>query len=85
MLELDITDKPNIKMGGPIGIYEQEQLDDEALELIVHPDKLTGKTVVKNTVTGKTMITTTGMSDYIHPNCMVFNENGRLFVGDSKG
>jgi len=23
--------------------------------------------------------------DYIHPNCMVFNENGRLFVGDSKG
>jgi jouberin len=23
--------------------------------------------------------------DYVHPNCMVFNSNGRLFVGDSRG
>ena len=23
--------------------------------------------------------------DYVHPNCMVFNANGRLFVGDSRG
>lgn len=45
LLELSIMEKPNIKVGGPIGIYEQEQLDDEALELIVHPDKLTGKTI----------------------------------------
>lgn len=86
LLELSIGDKPNIKMGGPIGIYEQEQLDDEALEFIVHPDKMTGKTLVKNNVTGKTTIQTNGaMGEYVHPNCMVFNENGRLFVGDSKG
>ncbi len=23
--------------------------------------------------------------DYVHPNCMVFNAHGRLFVGDSRG
>jgi hypothetical protein len=51
----------------------------------VHPDKLTGKTMIKSTVTGKSMAVTTAMADYIHPNCMTFNENGRLFVGDSKG
>ena len=23
--------------------------------------------------------------DYTHPNCLTFNGNGRLFVGDSRG
>jgi len=26
-----------------------------------------------------------GLQDHVHPNCLVFNENGRLFVGDSRG
>lgn len=25
------------------------------------------------------------MSDYVHPNCLSFDKNGRLFVGDSAG
>jgi len=81
---LNILEVPNIKTGGPIGIYEQDQLDDEALELIVHPEKLTSKTMGKST-NGKTTTSSFAMSDYIHPNCMTFNENGRLFVGDSRG
>ena len=48
LVELNIMERPNLKAGGPIGIYEQEQLDDEALELIVHPDKLTSKTMIKS-------------------------------------
>jgi hypothetical protein len=27
----------------------------------------------------------TSVFDYVHPNCMAFNANGRLFVGDSRG
>ena len=45
LFELNIMESPNIKMGGPIGIYEQEQLEDEALEMIVHPNKLTANTM----------------------------------------
>jgi hypothetical protein len=44
-------EKPNIKVGGAMGIYEQEQLDDEALDLIVHPNKLSGATALRGTVT----------------------------------
>lgn len=33
-------EQPQIKMHQ--GIYDQEELDDEALELIVHPNKLQG-------------------------------------------
>jgi len=31
------------------------------------------------------MIVSYDMSEYIHPNCMTFNKDGRLFVGDSHG
>jgi hypothetical protein len=44
LIELSIMEKPNIKFSGAVGIYEQEQLDDEDLELIVHPNKLSGAT-----------------------------------------
>lgn len=82
-----------MKIGGPVGIYEQEQLEDEALELIVHPNKLTSNTMAGGTSLlrgGLTLQNTNnttyyGLQDYVHPNCLVFNENGRLFVGDSRG
>jgi len=31
------------------------------------------------------MVVSYDMSEYIHPNCMTFNKDGRLFVGDSHG
>ena len=76
LIELSIMEKPNIKMGTG-GIYEQDQLEDEALELIVRPNK--AGTTLKGTTTMASVF------DYVHPNCMTFNENGRLFVGDSRG
>lgn len=85
-IELSIMDKPNIKVGGVVGIYEREQLEDEDLELLVHPNKLSGATnVVGTTLTQNVVTSTTTVFDHIHPNCMVFNENGKLFVGDSRG
>ncbi len=43
-LELSIMEKPSIKVGGAVGIYEREQLEDEDLELLVNPNKLSGAT-----------------------------------------
>jgi hypothetical protein len=37
-------EKPSIKVGGAVGIYEREQLEDEDLELLVNPNKLSGAT-----------------------------------------
>lgn len=59
------------------GLYDQDLIDDETLQLIINPNnqaKFGYTNMVSNTV-----------FDYIHPNCMVFNTNGRLFVGDSRG
>jgi hypothetical protein len=42
-------EKPSVKVGQITGIYEQDQLDDEALEMIVRPNKLTGTTVIGKT------------------------------------
>ena len=70
LLELSIMEKPSIKVG-MMSIYEQEQLDDETLEMVINPQRANGAA--------------TTVFDYVHPNCMAFNENGRLFVGDSRG
>jgi len=48
-------------------------LDDETLQMIVNPSN------------NKVFTQSSSVFDYIHPNCMVFNSNGRLFVGDSRG
>lgn len=58
------------------GLYDQDMLDDEALQLIVNPNNPTG-------ISGAGQ--SASVFDYVHPNCMVFNANGRLFVGDSRG
>lgn len=60
-------------------MYDDDILDDAALQLIARPDKTTGKKNVQKQAPGSTVF------DYVHPNCMVFNSNGRLFVGDSRG
>lgn len=60
-------------------MYDDDILDDAALQLIVRPDKTTGKKNAPKQTPGSTVF------DYVHPNCMVFNSNGRLFVGDSRG
>ncbi len=74
LLEMSIIEKP---IGNKnVSYYEQDILDDEALQMIVHPDNKSG---------GGMSTTTKSLFDYIHPNCMTFNANGRLFVGDSRG
>lgn len=60
-------------------MYDDDILDDAALQLIARPDKTTGKKNLQKQTPGSTVF------DYVHPNCMVFNSNGRLFVGDSRG
>lgn len=64
-------------------MYDDDILDDAALQLIVKPETKTSpgakNAANKKQVPGQTVF------DYVHPNCMVFNSNGRLFVGDSRG
>jgi outer membrane protein assembly factor BamB len=55
-------------------IYDIEELDDEALRLIYHPEQ-------KN-ITSKAKYS---FYDHVHPNCLTFGDDGRLFVGDSSG
>ena len=49
--------------------------------MIVRPNQKTGTVKAGNTI----ISATNTVIDYIHPNCMAFNPNGRLFVGDSRG
>ena len=79
-------------MGNKASIYEQEQLEDETLEMIVRPNQRAGVTTINNmqntgAAGGTTVVTKTSQTvfDFIHPNCLTFNSNGRLFVGDSRG
>jgi len=70
LLELNIIEK-NLNDGFKKSQVQEDLLDDEALQIIMAPNTLVGPSA--------------GVFDYIHPNCMVFNANGRLFVGDSRG
>jgi len=67
------------KFASTQGMYDDDILDDAALQLIVRPEKTKGGKNAPNTAPGSSVF------DYVHPNCMVFNSNGRLFVGDSRG
>ena len=77
--EMNIMDKPEAagKYHQNQGLYDDDILDDAALQLIVNPNSKNQKGNLK------------GMAqtcfDYVHPNCLCFNSNGRLFVGDSRG
>jgi len=62
-------------------IYEADQLEDEALALIMRPERK-----VQYTGKEKTFVTMEGtIFDQVHPNCLKFSDAGRLFAGDSRG
>ena len=75
-LELSIMDIP-------LKTVQEMRVNDGDLEELINPNKLDGATNIINAVSE--IQGTRTVFDHIHPNCMVFNENGRLFVGDSKG
>lgn len=79
-LELSIMEKPVQGIGIKKSIYEQEELEDETLQLIIHPNKTT-QLGSQNTIIQQSST----IFDYIHPNCISINKDGRLFVGDSRG
>jgi len=72
LLELNITEKPAHQFVKG-SIYTRDELDDETLERFLRPDKQ-----------GMSQGQTIGF-DHVHPNCLVFNDLGRLFVGESSG
>jgi hypothetical protein len=74
-------EKPPKALNTKHSIYEQDELEDETLQLIVHPNKNNGTNMFSNNLTS----TVGGAFEYIHPNCLTFNGHGRLFVGDSRG
>jgi len=94
-LEVSIIEKPLKTLGAKHSIYELDQLDDEALELIMRPEKRievthTAQSAVTNPlfkslqVQIKSVVDGT-IFDQLHPNCLVFSDSGRMFVGDSRG
>ena len=54
---------------------------------VTHKVTKTGGSAAKPETTTKTVTTEVDgtIFDIVHPNCMVFSDGGRLFVGDSKG
>ena len=62
-------------------IYEADQLDDEALALIMRPERKVQYSGADTTVT----VTEGTIFDQVHPNCLKFSDAGRLFAGDSRG
>ena len=81
--ELSIMDRPLQTMAAKQSIYEADQLDDEALALIMRPEL---KVQYKGAGGKVEEVTTTGtIFDQVHPNCLKFSDAGRLFVGDSRG
>jgi len=57
------------------GPYDAEGLEDEALSLIYNPENHAHQNIKKGP----------NLFNHVHPNCLVFAEDGRLFVGDSDG
>jgi hypothetical protein len=77
---LSILDAPKRKIGARVGEhagpYDAFGIEDEALSLIYNPESH-GHSDVTNK--GPTLF------NQVHPNCITFAEDGRLFVGDSEG
>ena len=91
---MSINDKAQFTLGTKKSIYEyEENLEDETLRLIMNPqdtpDEL--KNAFSPQKTKKDNINSTytagykNLLDKKHPNAMVFDNDGRLFVGDSHG
>jgi WD40 repeat protein len=77
--EMNIMSKPEggARYTSAKGIYDDDILDDAALQMIVNPNNKNG--------TQSYMRIAQTCFDYVHPNCLCYNANGRLFVGDSRG
>ena len=85
--EFSILMQPLKTLGHKQSIYEADQLDDEALEMIMHPIRQTDVVNAadsKAAQKGKKLKKGTYFDD-VYPNCLCFSDDGRLFVGDSRG
>lgn len=87
IIELSLTEAPLRTLAQKSSIYDTEQLDDDALAIILKPDK---KLQIQSSEVGldgkpSTKIAAGSVFDKLHPNCLVFSDSGRLFVGDSQG
>jgi WD40 repeat protein len=90
-------EKPLRTLSSKNDIYQDHDLDDQALALILRPEKriqhtttnapsAVGRTGLASRI--KINLTTTvqgSIFDQVHPNCLTFSDSGRLFVGDSRG
>ena len=90
--EMSINDKAQFTLGTKKTIYElEDNLEDETLRLIMNPqetpdDIANAMTHSKSTQANEKF--NTGYKNLIenkHPNAMVFDYDGRLFVADSHG
>ena len=61
-------------MGQKNSVYVQQELVDEDLKMMLYPNNMSGSISGHQTI-----------FDYIHPNCIAINNEGRIFVGDSRG
>ena len=80
-------EQPLQTMAAKPSIYEADQLDDEALALIMRPERKVQYTKEGSGEDGKDQVITAQgtIFDQVHPNCLKFSDAGRLFVGDSRG
>ena len=89
--EFSILQQPLKTLGAKQSIYEADQLDDEALEMIMHPIRQTDAPTdvdqpadARHARQEKKLKKGTYFDD-VYPNCLCFSDDGRLFVGDSRG
>lgn len=97
--EVSIEEPPNFTLGTKKTIYEHgEDLEDETLRLIMNPQDQPDAINLKN-LTGHIKTDNKGQTardaeisagykslmETKHPNAIVFDNEGRLFVGDSHG
>ena len=71
-------------MGAKQSLYQEDQLDDEALQMIMHPIRQ-NKVEVKPLSQSEKKTMKGTIFDAVYPNCLCFSDGGKLFVGDSRG
>ena len=81
LMELSILEKPMYQTVSG-SIYTADDVEDETLEQIMRPNKGVAATMVKKRQQLGGIAT---IYDTVYPNCLAFNDQGRLYVGDSSG
>ena len=79
--ELNILDRP-VNQSVKNSIYTQDEIEDETLEQIMRPNK---SFYPKQGANPRAPGNVSSIYDTIYPNCLTFNDQGRLYVGDSYG